>query len=532
MELYDGQRPPKAGLFFKTSNRDTLNKMWDEAKQRAEENPHLPIIMGVPDSSSGRNFVEFIDFMKSLDELQHTEMRNEYRRQIGAVYGVEPLFQGDVSQGGGLNNEGMQVTVTNRAVEYGQEIYNKFYLPKLLKAMGVKGYVLTLNPSEEQDEMAKLERQRLTLENGRNAVSMGLEAKYIEDTSEVFIKEGDLIPTQAPQDDSMLSSTTPQTIDTAGEPEAFDFQEAVKQAKSRPAFTKLADTLKLKIQKFLKKFKRRPKEAELQKIIAKVNLDLQSELKASAQRLFKKTYTTEMDKIGKDLGVNVLFDVRDQNALNVLANQQVLSDAYKNLSADITNKLNLVIQNAFRNPAGLTALAITGKIRDIVDVSDFRAETIARTETSKVASAARKMSYQKEEDFDNLLFKHIGPNDNRTTNTSKRIKARTKSGVVWSDYVGIVKDEASKDFPDWTVNEDFPVSHYNSRHTFVRLPTTRIQKKRQDLLKKQREIEEKEIEVKSELAEKELDILIKEKTVSILKKKEKVLNQLEEDIHG
>ncbi len=193
MDLYTGQRPPKAGLFFKTSNMDGLNKAWETAKQRAEENPHLPVIMGIPDTSNGQGFVEFIDFMKNLEELQHTEMRNEYRRQIGAVYGVEPIFQNDTSTSGGLNNEGLQVTVTNRAVEYGQSLYNDFFYPAILKAMGVKGWTLTLNPSEEQDEMAKLMRQSQTLDNGLKAVNLGLSAKYSSKTGEVVIEDGELM---------------------------------------------------------------------------------------------------------------------------------------------------------------------------------------------------------------------------------------------------------------------------------------------------------------------------------------------------
>jgi len=192
MDLYTGQRPPKAGLFFKTSNMASLNKSWETAQQRAQENPHLPVVMGIPDSSSGQGFVEFIDFMKPLDELQHVDMRNEYRRQIGAVYGVEPLFQNDISTSGGLNNEGLQVTVTNRTVESSQNIYNLHFYTKVIEFMGVKGWSLTLNPSEEQDQMAKLERQSATLDNGLKAVNLGLDAEYSSDTGEVVIKDGSL----------------------------------------------------------------------------------------------------------------------------------------------------------------------------------------------------------------------------------------------------------------------------------------------------------------------------------------------------
>lgn len=112
---------------------------------------------------------------------------------------------------------------------------------------------------------------------------------------------------------------------------------------------------------------------------------------------------------------------------------------------------------------------MTKKIRDTLDVADFRAENIARTSTMKVSQAARITSYKKEPDFDNFLFIHQGPNDNRTTETSKRIKSRTNKGVSWENYVKIVTEESAKDFKDWTVDKNAPVSHYQSRHTFTRV---------------------------------------------------------------
>jgi hypothetical protein len=61
-----------------------------------------------------------------------------------------------------------------------------------LKALDVDGWTLRLKPSEEQDEMAKLDRQARSLENGRTAISLGLEATYDSDTMEVIIDDGPL----------------------------------------------------------------------------------------------------------------------------------------------------------------------------------------------------------------------------------------------------------------------------------------------------------------------------------------------------
>jgi len=443
-----------------------------------------------------------------------------------SIYGVEPIFQGDVSTGGGLNNEGLQVTVTNRAIEYGQGIYNNNFFPKILKAMGTEGWTLTLNPSEEQDEMAKLTRQNQSLFNGQIAIGLGLEAEYDDDTGEVIIKPGKLEEKEVPESPFGAPTTPPRATGAPSIGKGFEFNKELIKARTRPPFTKLSNILKNEIDNFIKRFKRKPSEAELSKTINKINLKLTKELETSSKRLFKQTYLTEMGKVEKELGSNVLFNTVDENALSVLANQDVLLKAYTGITSNLTNELNGIIQEAYRDPKGLTTKQITDKIKDLTDVADFRAETIARTETGKISSAARKTSYSKEEGFDTFLFKWVGPNDNRTTDTSKRIKARTKGGVPWSELIKIVEEESSVDFPEWTVNKEFPVSHYQSRHTFIKIPGTTTKSKEEAIRKEFQEIEDKRLEAEKKQADEELDLEIKKKELKVLKDKEELINNL------
>jgi len=468
MEMYDGQRPPKAGLFFKTSNQDGLKKGWDTALQRTQENPHLPIIMGIPDSTNGQGFVEFIDFMKSLNEMQYTEARNEMRRQIGAVYGVEPIFQGDQSTSGGLNNEGLQITVTNRAVQYGQGIYNKYYLTALLNAMGVGGWVLTLNPSEEQDEMAKLQRQNQSLANGELATKLGLEAEFDDDTGEVIIKPGILeAPTTNEGFPNGFSSNPEPPLPPEMEGAPSLVAESIK--KRRPAFTKMADAIKSEIELFSKAYKRKPSEKELKGLIKKIKNTLNSELKETTRKFFEKTYLQGMDKVGRELGVNITFGAIDKNAIQALATQKILFDAYDGITKTLTDKINDILIQAYKTESGLNLTQITDKLQEAVRIRDSRAETIARTEMSKVSSAARRNSYKKEDPDDEFRYKHIGPNDNRTTVMSKEVKESTKNGVSWDNYVATITRVSQKHNPKWVVNSQYPITHPNTRHSFVRI---------------------------------------------------------------
>ncbi len=484
LEMYTKERPPKSALFFKTSNVESLKAAWEEAKVNANANPHHPVVMAIQSSGikgEQGKFVEFVDFMRSLDDLQFTEQREEYRRTIGAVYGVLPIWQADTSTSGGLNNEGMQITVTNRRIQANQSGHDDIFKNDL-KAMKVEGLVLKLKPSEEQDEMAKLDRQQKSLEIGEKAAELGLEVVYVEDTDEVKIHPGTIEARSPisgfpgiPQNSNSFDSppTNEGDVDNSGTPEEPSFNKADKQKKkpnlgNRANFTTFSKTLEENVDIFLKKFKRKPSSFEMSKMIKEIDKNLYDSLKSSVGLSFDKVYKDQMDFVGKDLGVNIVFGQVDVNALEALKNQDVLSKAFKDLSNDVVSKLNLILNESYANPAELTVAKITEKIKDVADVTDYRAENIARTELGKVASAARRNSYKKEDSENEFNYLWIGPNDHRTTSTSKRIKKRVGKGVKWQKLINIIEEESIKDFPKWVVDKNFPVSHYQSRHIFLR----------------------------------------------------------------
>ena len=195
-DTYQNGRPPKGLLAFMGVNKDRMQEAWEDLKQRAQENPNSPGIISLPPAGAGSTDVKFVDFMKTLDEMQFGDVRDEMRRLVGAIYGVSPIFENDVSASGGLNNEGLQITVTNRAVEDAQSDYNEGLMQMIVDCLGVKHWTLRIRPSEEQDEMAKLERQEQSLRNGELAVRLGLEAEFDSNIGEVVIKSGTLEQSQ------------------------------------------------------------------------------------------------------------------------------------------------------------------------------------------------------------------------------------------------------------------------------------------------------------------------------------------------
>ncbi len=178
---------------------------------------------------------------------------------------------------------------------------------------------------------------------------------------------------------------------------------------------------------------------------------------------------SEQLKIGRQLKLKINFNTLDQNALIALSTQPVLYDSFSNLSNELSNSIQEIITTAYHTPKGMSFKAMQEKIKEITNVSDFRAETIARTEAGKVAAAARKNSYVKQPNFNEMKFIWIGPTDYRTTQCSKDIKRKVGKGVTYDELVRIVTEVSAKYFPTWRVDPNALQSHWNSRHIFIRV---------------------------------------------------------------
>lgn len=164
-EFYTRGRPPGVLLFVR-GVADSIAKAWKWMLDTFRENPHQVVPIPVEDSK-GKTMVEKVDFSKTLQEMEWIDAREEFRRVIGAVYGVMPLFTGQAQ--GGLAQQGLEITVTNRAVERGQEIHNRKLLPFIAEQLGITDYNIILEISEPMDEITE---QRIEAQKIQNAVAM------------------------------------------------------------------------------------------------------------------------------------------------------------------------------------------------------------------------------------------------------------------------------------------------------------------------------------------------------------------------
>jgi len=177
---YQKRRIPRGVLAITTDNIQSTAAFWKGAEEKMERDPHYIPKVGV-ESASGRGKVEFVRFMDSLDEMQYAQVRDEIRMRIAAFYGVSNVFMMDSGKSGGLNNEGMQILVTNRAVESGQKLYSRELFPRMLDQMGVEDWTLTLYPNEEEDEITRLRRDEQEVNIAQRMQQLGFQPELTED---------------------------------------------------------------------------------------------------------------------------------------------------------------------------------------------------------------------------------------------------------------------------------------------------------------------------------------------------------------
>ena len=185
---YSKARTPKGILAVQTNNMDSLIRYWRGVKEKLEKDPHYIPIMGIETEAGGRGDVKWVPFMQSLKEMDYSAVKDDLRQRIGAFYGVSNIFQADSSAGSGLNNEGLQITVTNRTVELAQNVYNKFLFPFLEKQFGVTDWNIRLLRSEEEDETHALRRREVEVALAGQMKNLGFEVDMDEDGNFIYKK--------------------------------------------------------------------------------------------------------------------------------------------------------------------------------------------------------------------------------------------------------------------------------------------------------------------------------------------------------
>ena len=172
-KYFDKMRPPRGLLLIASRNYETFRKSWDMLEQKATEDPYMIHPLMVEAERGNKNMAQWLDFTGSLQELQFIEIRKELRQIIGAIYGVLPLYYGEMV--GGWSQEGLQVTITNRAVKWGQDILYKAFFRRISDVMNIDDWDLKLKAGEENDKLRELQQEGVEIDNMAKMQQMGFD---------------------------------------------------------------------------------------------------------------------------------------------------------------------------------------------------------------------------------------------------------------------------------------------------------------------------------------------------------------------
>ena len=204
-KYFDKMRPPRGMLVIASRNYETFRKSWDALEQKATEDPYMihPLLVE-SDKPGGKNMAQWLDFTGSLKELEFIEIRRELRMIIGAIYGVLPLYFGELPTG--WSQEGLQVTITNRAIKWGQDILKHTFFDRIAQINGVEDWELRLKTGEETDKLRDLQIQGVEIENMMALQSLGFNITRTH-TGEFKVSKDPVITTEeqfmgAPSDPS------------------------------------------------------------------------------------------------------------------------------------------------------------------------------------------------------------------------------------------------------------------------------------------------------------------------------------------
>ena len=186
-QAYTKARMPKGLLAVQTRNIDSMKTFWRGVKEKMEQDAHFIPVMGI-EAENGRGSVEWVKFMDSLKEMDYISVKEDLRDRVAAFYGVSKIFMADNSASGGLNNEGMQILVTNRAVEMAQNVWNKYVFPFIVKQFGITDWRLILPPSEEEDEIAVMRKREIEVNIAGQIKNLGFEVDMDENGKFTFKK--------------------------------------------------------------------------------------------------------------------------------------------------------------------------------------------------------------------------------------------------------------------------------------------------------------------------------------------------------
>ncbi|UTF55997.1 hypothetical protein [Natronosalvus rutilus] len=427
--FYDpsSDRYPNKFMVVHTTNPDTWERNFKKAESDAKENPYSEQIMMNEYSGESQSTpeVQVIDLMN--DELlgQDDQMKKRFKSDIRQNWRVTDVFDSELEDAGGLNNEGLQLEVTERGVASRHHDLSTGPLDELAKLMGLTDYRMAFVPEQDEDT----DERQAKIDLGQAAADAGLDAR-LED-GEVDIADGDFEESADAEagGGGFFSEDADGEVPDADDPEAGGDPEAT-----------------------LGNFSSR----ELERLTEKLDEGFEHIVWAD-----------------EDTKADPFWDADDQvpefvqDAIEAVIDRgDAIFDGIQSLTSGQERKLEDFFREKLTQPEGWSLGSIAEDLQDRFDLDQEVADTIGRTESARVLNKTREEAYKQQGDVDGRKFKWTGPSDHRETDACAWVKEQTKGGVSLERMHDILEEASAKFFPNLKYGGDL-VLHPNERHTMI-----------------------------------------------------------------
>jgi hypothetical protein len=380
--FYDpgADRLPNQFMILHTTNPDHWEAQLE--KVRDEDDPYdSPIFSNEysPQDASTPE-VQVIDAMP--DELlgQSQAVKSDYKEDIRQAFGISNVHDSDLSDAGGLNNEGLQLEVTDRSIASQQHDYIEGWLDTLAKRLGIDDWRIEFLPNTGPDASELQEEVR----TAALAARAGLDARLEDGQAEIAdgaveLDAGDAGPGSLPDPLGEPGGEGDDTDDDApaSAPAAVPTQAAtVGRKASAPT-----EALEL-LERAHRHIVWCPPQATGQK--AEPFFDGDEDVPAFVVELVREA-------IGDG----------------------ALHTSFEALSTGARGRLADVLTENLTQPQGWSLRSIADDLQEAFGLPADEAETIARSEVKAINDRARELGYERQGAADEARFKWLGPADDR-----------------------------------------------------------------------------------------------------------------------
>jgi len=423
-----GDRYPGKIAFLHTTNKEAVEKQLEEQKDRAREDPYAEgfVYNEVPERGGETNSAQVVDMLGDKFLGQSEQIREALKKDVRRAYGVSDAQDNDLSDAGGLNNEGLQLEISDRDRASTQQRLSEGPLRKLMRVLGFDEWELGFVP--ENTRGMEMDQKQVA-----DAVSTAEQSgvAYEVTDGQFRVADTDGVVEPEPEGEEGGGGMMPEPdVAPPGEP----LEQSLRWLEDAHRDVVWADGL-----------------------------------------------STEAEPEWED------SDDMPEFVANLVEQAIPEADFVAPEGVD-GGEWDEFLGDQLTQRQGWSLESIVGNAAERFGLDVGELEQPVRTSVAETLNTAREIGYEREgDDATGRAFKWIGPRDGRTTDACRYIKELTNPDVGAGEMVArhgvpayleeagrpvrldtlkrLVKDVSSEFFPDY--DTDGTTAHWHERHTFV-----------------------------------------------------------------